>query len=339
MNYPEQYDIIIIGGGHAGYSAAQACNLMKMKTLMITPDIDKIGYLSCNVSMGGVGRGHMMRELDALGISAPSFCTDLSATNLSILNRSKGPAMHSHHAIVDKELYRKSALALVQSFEYVTIFQQAVEDILIENNKAVGVITSLGLKIKSKAVLMCAGTFLNGKIHVGMENHSGGRAGEAAATTLAQRLKELKLPQNRMKTGTPPRIDGRTINFTQLTEKWGDGVVDGNLPVFSFMGNKDMHPKQLPCWITHTNENTHDILRSGFDRSPFIQEHFEGKGPRYCPSIEDKITRFTDKKSHQIILEPEGINTFEYYPNGFLHLYLSIFNWNLFALWLVWKMH
>lgn len=316
MNYPEQYDIIIIGGGHAAYGAAQVCSLMKMKTVMITPDIDKIGYLSCNVSMGGIGRGQLMRENDALGISANAICTDLSATNLAILNRSKGPAMHSHHAIVDKELYRKSVLALVQSLPYVSIFQQAVEDIIIENNKAVGVITNLGIKVRAKAVLMCAGTFLNGKIHVGMDNYSGGRAGEAAATTLGERLKELNLPQGRMKTGTPPRIDGRTIDFLKLAAKWGDGVEDGNLPVFSFMGDKSMHPKQLPCWITHTNKNTHDILRSGFDRSPFIQEHFEGKGPRYCPSIEDKITRFTDKESHQIILEPEGINTFEYYPNG-----------------------
>lgn len=316
MNYPETYDIIIIGGGHAGYGAAQACSLMNMKTLMITPDVDKIGYLSCNVSMGGIGRGQLMRENDALGLSANALCTDLSSTNLSILNRSKGPAMHSHHAVVDKELYRKAALAMVQSLPNVSIFQQAVEDIIIENHKAVGVVTNLGITIRGKAILMCAGTFLNGKIHVGMDNYSGGRAGEAAATTLGQRLKELNLPQARMKTGTPPRIDGRTIDFSKLTAKWGDGVEDGNLPVFSFMGDKSMHPKQLPCWITNTNSNTHDILRSGFDRSPFIQDRFEGKGPRYCPSIEDKITRFTDKESHQIILEPEGINTVEYYPNG-----------------------
>lgn len=316
MNYPEQYDIIIIGGGHAAYGAAQVCSLMKMKTLMITPDVDKIGFLSCNVSMGGIGRGQLMRENDALGISANALCTDLSATNLSVLNLSKGPAMHSHHAIVDKDLYRKSVLSLIQSLPNVSIFQQSVEDILIENHKVTGVVTNLGIKVNAKAVLMCAGTFLNGKIHVGMDNYSGGRAGEAAATTLGQRLKEMNLPQGRMKTGTPPRIDGRTIDFSKITAKWGDGVGTGNLPVFSFMGNAFMHPKQLPCWITNTNQNTHDILRSGFDRSPFIQEHFEGKGPRYCPSIEDKITRFSDKASHQIILEPEGINSFEYYPNG-----------------------
>lgn len=316
MNYPEEYDIIIIGGGHAAYGAAQVASKMGMKTIMVTPDIDKIGFLSCNPSLGSVGRSQLARDLDALGADILTKSIDMSATNLNIINQSKGPAMQAHHAIVDKELFRKAVLSQVQALPNVTIFQQSVDDVIVENNQATGVITNLGLKIKAKAVIVCAGTFINGKLHTGLENRPGGRAGEAAATSLGQKLKELKLPQGRMKTGTPPRLDGRTIDFTKMKAQWGDGAHGGKMPVFSFMGNQEMHPEQLPCWITNTNSQTHDILRSGFDRSPFIQERFEGKGPRYCPSIEDKITRFVDKSSHQIILEPEGLQTVEFYPNG-----------------------
>lgn len=319
MIYPEEYDIVIIGGGHAATTAAQACSLMGLKTIMITPDIDNIAKLSCNVSMGGIARAQIIKELENLNISIPSNSIDLAATNVNILNKSKGAAMHSLHAVIDKHLYKSIVLSKLQALPNLTIFQQAVDDVIIENNKVAGVITALGITIKSKSVILCGGTFLNGKMHVGMDNFSGGRSGEAASITLAEKLKELKLPMGRMKTGTPPRIDGKSIDFSKLTAKWGEGVVEGqavDVPTFSFIGSTPIKSQQLPCWVTHTNAETHEILRSGFDRSPFIQDKFEGKGPRYCPSIEDKITRFADKASHQIILEPEGLTTTEYYPNG-----------------------
>jgi tRNA uridine 5-carboxymethylaminomethyl modification enzyme len=321
MNYPEEYDVIIIGGGHAATTAAQACSLMGVKTLMVTPDLDNISKLSCNVNLGGISRAQIVKELWALNLTIPANCADLASTNVTVLNKSKGPAMQSNHAVIDKHLYKAAVIDRLQKLPNLSIFQQTVEDVIIEDNKAVGIVTNLGIKIKSKSVILCGGTFLNGKMHVGMDNFSGGRSGEAASVTLAQKLKELKLPMGRMKTGTPPRIDGNSIDFSQLTAKWGDGVdASGNivepLPTFTMTDDKIPYAQQLPCWVTNTNEKTHEILRSGFDRSPFIQDKFEGKGPRYCPSIEDKITRFADKMSHQIILEPEGMTTNEYYPNG-----------------------
>lgn len=318
MQYHEQYDVIIVGGGHAAIYGAECANLMKKKVLLVVPSISSIAVMGCSPNVGSPGRSHLHKEIESMmfGAKLPT-CIDKSLTSINIINDSKGPAMHARHAILDKELYKQNVLKTLFEMPYVSILQQEITDVIIENNKAVGVVTSLGIKIKSKAVILCTGTFLNGKMHTGLKTSSGGRIGEAASITLAERLKELKLPMARLKTGTPPRLDARTINYSKLTEKWGSGAHDGNRPVFSLSGNKDMHPKQLPHWGARTSMKTHDALREGFDESPFILQHFEGEGPGYCPSIEDKITRFADKESHQLNLEYEGINSSQLYVAGF----------------------
>jgi tRNA uridine 5-carboxymethylaminomethyl modification enzyme len=281
----------------------------------LTHNIETIGQLSCNPSIGGIGKGQLIKEIDALG-GAMGICADKAAINIKILNRSKGPATYGTHAVLDRQLYRQEIRRIVENQPNLSIFQQSVEDIIIQGDKVTGVLTQLGIQFNSHTVILTAGTFLNGKIHVGLRNHSGGRAGEQPSINLAERLKELNLPQGRLKTGTPARIDGKTINFTKLQAQYSDGIETGNYPVFSFIGNKNMHPNQIPCYYTRTTSETHEILRSGFDQSPMFTGIIEGVGPRYCPSIEDKITRFANKESHQIILEPEGLNTNEFYPNG-----------------------
>lgn len=316
MIHSTKYQVIVVGGGHAGCEAALASARRGTKTLLLTHCIETIGQLSCNPSIGGIGKGQLIKEIDALG-GAQGICADLSGINFKILNSSKGAAAYGHHAVLDRELYKSAMRSIVENQSNLDIFQAGVDDIIITNNKVTGIITQLGVTFNCDTVVLTAGTFLNGKIHVGLNNYAGGRAGNPAAATLGQRLKELQLPVGRLKTGTPPRLDGRSIDFSKLEIQVGEGVSDGKaMPVFSFMGNANMHPRQKNCYITHTNEKTHDILRSGFDRSALMTKIIEGVGPRYCPSIEDKITRFSSKNSHQIILEPEGLTVNEYYPNG-----------------------
>jgi len=312
MLYPHEFDVIVVGGGHAGTEAALASARMGASTLLLSHNIETLGQMSCNPSIGGIGKGHLVKEVDALG-GAMALATDESGIQFRILNSSKGPAVRATRAQADRILYKAAIRRRLENQPNLTLFQQAVDDLMVEGDRVVGAVTQVGIRFRARAVVLTAGTFLDGKIHVGLQNHSGGRAGDPPAVSLSARLKELKLPQGRLKTGTPPRIDGRSIDFSKLTEQPGD--LDP-VPVFSFMGDAAMHPTQVPCWITHTNERTHDIIRSGFDRSPMFTGIIGGVGPRYCPSIEDKINRFADKDSHQIFLEPEGLTTNEFYPNG-----------------------
>ena len=311
MIYPKTYDVIVVGGGHAGTEAALAAARMGAQTLLLSHNIETLGQMSCNPSIGGIGKGHLVRELDALG-GAMALATDKSGIQFRRLNASKGAAVRATRAQADRILYKAAIREMLENQENLDLFQQAVEDVTLDGERISGVVTAMGVEFKARSVVLTAGTFLSGKIHIGLENYEGGRAGDPAAKSLGGRLRELNLPQGRLKTGTPPRIDGRTIDFSQLTEQPGDTPV----PVMSVRGSTDMHPRQVSCWITHTNTQTHDIIRSGFDRSPMFTGKIEGVGPRYCPSIEDKINRFADKDSHQIFLEPEGLTTHEYYPNG-----------------------
>jgi tRNA uridine 5-carboxymethylaminomethyl modification enzyme len=312
MFYPEEFDVIVVGGGHAGTEAALAAARSGSKTLLLTHNIETLGQMSCNPSIGGIGKGHLVKEVDALG-GAMAIATDEAGIQFRILNGSKGPAVRATRAQADRVLYRQAIRTRLENQANLSIFQQSVEDLLLEGDRVCGAVTQVGLKFKGRAVVLTAGTFLNGKIHVGLQNYSAGRAGDPPSIGLAHRLQEMKLPQGRLKTGTPPRIDGRSIDFSVMQEQPGDL---NPVPVFSYLGHTGLHPKQLPCWITHTNQQTHDIIRAGLDRSPMYTGVIEGVGPRYCPSIEDKIHRFADKESHQIFLEPEGLTTHEYYPNG-----------------------
>jgi tRNA uridine 5-carboxymethylaminomethyl modification enzyme len=312
MNFPNEFDVIVVGGGHAGTEAALASARAGAKTLLLTHNIETLGQMSCNPSIGGIGKGHLVKEVDALG-GAMAIATDEAGIQFRILNGSKGPAVRATRAQADRVLYRKAIRQRIENQPNLWLFQQPVDDLTLEGDRVTGAVTQIGVRFKSRKVVLTAGTFLNGLIHVGLQNYSAGRAGDPPAISLGQRLKELKLPQGRLKTGTPPRIDGRTIDFSVCEEQPGD--LDP-VPVFSFMGRADMHPRQLPCWITHTNARTHEIIRGGLDRSPMYSGVIEGVGPRYCPSIEDKIHRFADKASHQVFLEPEGLDTHEIYPNG-----------------------
>ena len=312
MLFPTEFDVIVVGGGHAGTEAALASARMGQKTLLLTHNIETLGQMSCNPSIGGIGKGHLVKEVDAMG-GAMAIATDEAGIQFRILNSSKGPAVRATRAQADRILYKKAIRDRLENQPNLWLFQQAVDDLMVEGDRVVGAVTQVGIRFRSRAVVLTAGTFLDGKIHVGLNNYAAGRAGDPPAISLSARLKELKLPQGRLKTGTPPRIDGRTIDFSVMEEQPGD--LDP-IPVFSVMGSVDLHPQQLPCWITHTNERTHDIIRGGLDRSPMYTGVIEGVGPRYCPSIEDKIHRFADKSSHQIFLEPEGLTTNEFYPNG-----------------------
>ena len=320
MLYPEEFDVIVVGGGHAGTEAALAAARMGCKTLLLSHNIETLGQMSCNPSIGGIGKGHLVKEVDALG-GAMALATDESGVQFRILNSSKGPAVRATRAQADRILYKAAIRHRLENQANLSLFQQAVDDLMVEGDRVVGAVTQVGIRFRSRTVVLTAGTFLDGKIHVGLQNYAAGRAGDPPALSLSARLKELQLPQGRLKTGTPPRLDGRTIDFSQCAEQPGDGVPGGlnpeaGVPVFSFMGKASMHPQHMPCWITHTNERTHAIIRAGFDRSPMFTGKIEGVGPRYCPSVEDKINRFADKDSHQIFLEPEGLTTHEYYPNG-----------------------
>lgn len=324
MWYPEEFDVIVVGGGHAGTEAALAAARMGCATLLLTHNIETLGQMSCNPSIGGIGKGHLVREVDALG-GAMALATDAAGIQFRILNSSKGPAVRATRAQADRLLYKAAIRQRLETQPHLQLFQQAVDDLLLDGDgsgaRVAGVVTQTGIRFRARAVVLTAGTFLDGKIHIGLDHHPGGRAGEAPAQRLSARLKELQLPQGRLKTGTPPRLDGRSIDFARCVEQPGDGMPGSDsagrpLPVFSFMGRPEMHPRQLPCWVTHTNERTHAIIRSGFDRSPMYSGQIEGVGPRYCPSVEDKVKRFADKGSHQIFLEPEGLNTHEFYPNG-----------------------
>ena len=325
MLFPKQFDVIVVGGGHAGTEAALASARMGCATLLLTHNIETLGQMSCNPSIGGIGKGHLVKEVDALG-GAMAAATDESGIQFRILNGSKGPAVRATRAQADRILYKAAIRRRLENQANLWLFQQAVDDLVVESvdgaDRVTGAVTQSGITFRGRTVVLTAGTFLDGKIHMGLQNYSAGRAGDPPAQRLSARLKELQLPQRRLKTGTPPRIDGRSIDFSQLAEQPGDGMPDANgnvttpMPVFSFMGTAAQHPHQMPCWVTYTNARTHEIIRSGFDRSPMFTGVIEGVGPRYCPSIEDKVNRFADKDSHQIFLEPEGLTTNEFYPNG-----------------------
>jgi tRNA uridine 5-carboxymethylaminomethyl modification enzyme len=311
MQHPKEFDVIVVGGGHAGTEAALAAARMGCATLLLTHNIETLGQMSCNPSIGGIGKGHLVKEVDALG-GAMALATDEAGIQFRVLNSSKGPAVRATRAQADRLLYKAAIRRRLENEPNLWLFQQAVDDLMLEGERVVGAVTQAGLRFRGRAVVLTAGTFLDGRIHVGLQNYAAGRAGDPPAVSLSARLKELKLPQGRLKTGTPPRLDGRTIDFSKTTEQPGDIA-----PVaFSFVGDAAQHPRQLPCWITHTNVRTHEIIRAGFDRSPMFTGVIEGVGPRYCPSIEDKVNRFADKGSHQIFLEPEGLTTHEVYPNG-----------------------
>ena len=311
MKFPEDFDVIVVGGGHAGTEAALAAARLGCRALLLTHSVETLGQMSCNPSIGGIGKGHLVKEIDALG-GAMALATDEAGIQFRILNASKGPAVRATRAQADRVLYRQTIRRRLETQRNLQLVQQAVDDVLVEGERVVGVRTHLGVEFRSKAVVLTTGTFLAGLIHVGLQNHAAGRAGEPAATTLAARLRELKLPVGRLKTGTPPRIDRRSVDLSVMEVQPGDSPE----PVFSFMGQRSMHPQQLPCWITHTNARTHDIIRGALDRSPMFTGVIQGVGPRYCPSIEDKIHRFAGKASHQIFLEPESLSTQELYPNG-----------------------
>lgn len=311
MKYHESFDVIVVGGGHAGTEAAAAAARMGQNTLLLTHNIDTLGQMSCNPAIGGIGKGHLVKEIDALG-GIMAQATDRAGIQFRTLNSSKGPAVRATRAQADRALYKAAVRHKLENQPNLKIFQQACDDLIVENDQVVGVVTQMGLKIKAKSVVLTVGTFLNGLIHIGMANHSGGRAGDPPSIALAQRLRDLPLRIDRLKTGTPPRIDAKTVDFSVMQAQPGDDPA----PVFSFLGNRSEHPQQVPCYITHTNERTHEVIRNNLDRSPMYAGVIEGIGPRYCPSIEDKIMRFADKDAHQIFVEPEGLTTHELYPNG-----------------------
>lgn len=311
MDYPERFDVIVIGGGHAGTEAALAAARMGCATLLLTHNIETLGQMSCNPAIGGIGKSHLVKEVDALG-GAMALATDRGGIQFRVLNARKGPAVRATRAQADRVLYKAAIREILENQPNLAIFQQAVDDLIVDGDTVRGVVTNIGLKFFSRTVVLTAGTFLGGKIHIGLDNHSGGRAGDQPSIALASRLRELPFRVDRLKTGTPPRIDAKTVDFSGLEQQWGDNPA----PVMSYLGNRDMHPEQVCCWITHTNERSHEIIRSGLDRSPMYTGVIEGIGPRYCPSIEDKVHRFADKLSHQVFIEPEGLNTHELYPNG-----------------------
>jgi len=311
MLSPDSFDVIVVGGGHAGTEAALAAARSGSRTLLLTHNVETLGQMSCNPSIGGIGKGHLVKEIDALG-GAMAAAADEAGIQFRILNSRKGPAVRATRAQADRVLYRQAIRSRLENQRNLLIFQQSVDDLLVKNGRVTGVVTQLGVRFQAHTVVLTTGTFLAGLIHVGLEHHQAGRAGDPPAVALAAKLREMNLPVGRLKTGTPPRIDGRTIDFSELTPQPGDTPV----PVFSFLGHAEQHPAQVPCWITHTNLRTHEIIRGGLDRSPLFTGVIEGVGPRYCPSIEDKITRFADKSGHQIFLEPEGLTVNEYYPNG-----------------------
>ncbi|KUJ83100.1 tRNA uridine-5-carboxymethylaminomethyl(34) synthesis enzyme MnmG [Microbulbifer flavimaris] len=311
MDFPKQYDVIVIGGGHAGTEASLAAARMGASTLLLTHNIETLGQMSCNPAIGGIGKSHLVKEVDALG-GAMAEATDLAGIQFRVLNARKGPAVRATRAQADRALYRSAIRNILERQENLEIFQQAADDLIVEGERVVGVVTNAGVRFRAKTVVITAGTFLGGRIHIGLDSHSGGRAGDPPSIALAERLRELPFRVERLKTGTPPRIDARSVDFSELEEQWGDTPT----PVMSYLGSREQHPRQVCCWITHTNSRTHEVIQGGLDRSPMYSGVIEGVGPRYCPSIEDKVHRFADKNSHQIFVEPEGLTTNELYPNG-----------------------